>query len=75
MENQIQGTEGLEISANYTESSSGPMVVDHHNPAIKVVLQGQEITRCIVDGGSRVNVISKSTCNRLGVTDWEACPF
>ena len=56
------GTDGLEILANYIESSIGPIMVDHHNPIIKVVLQGQEITGCIVDDGSRVNVISKSTC-------------
>ena len=51
------------------------MVVDHHNLAIKVVLQGQEITGCIVDDGSGVNVISTTTCNRLGIIEWEACPF
>ena len=58
----MRGIDGLEISTNYTESSTGPAMVDHHNPTIKMVLQGQEITGCIVDDGSRVNVISKSTC-------------
>ena len=38
VENWMWGIDGLEISANYTESSTGPTVVDHHNPAIKVVL-------------------------------------
>ena len=33
----------VEISDNYTELSSGPVVMDHHNPIIKVELQGQEI--------------------------------
>ena len=75
MENHIRGTTRLVISANYTESSSGPAVLDHHNLAIKVVLQGQEIMGCIVDDGSGVNVISKTTCIRLDITDWEACPF
>ena len=69
------GYDGLEISANFTEPNAGLAVVDHHNPAIKMVCQGQEITGCIVDGGSGVNVISKTTCARLGITDWEACPF
>ena len=36
----MRGTDNLEILANYTESRIGPVVVDHHNPAIKVVLQG-----------------------------------
>ena len=71
----MRGTDGLEISTNYTKSSTGPTVVDHHNPAIKVVLQGQEIMGCIVDGGSSVNGINKTTCARMGITDWEACPF
>ena len=39
VENRIRGIAGLEISVNYTESSSSPVVVDHHNPTIKVVLQ------------------------------------
>ena len=28
-----------------------------------------------MDGGSGVNVINKTTCDRLGITKWEACPF
>ena len=28
-----------------------------------------------MDGGSGVNVINKITCDRLGITKWEACPF
>ena len=76
MENRILlGTVGLELSVNYIESSSSPIVVDHHILAIKVVLQGQEITGCIIVDGSGVNVISKTTCNRLDITDLEACPF
>ena len=71
----MRGTDQLEISVNYTKSSTGPVVVDHHNLALKVVPQGQEITGCIVDDGSGVNVISKTTCKHLGITEWEACPF
>ena len=29
----------------------------------------------IVDGGSRVNVIKKITCDRLDIIAWEAFPF
>ena len=65
----------IEIPTNFTESTTGPTMVDHHNPAIKVVLHGQEVIGCIIDGGSGVNVISKTTCSRLGITEWEACPF
>ena len=63
------------IPAKFAESITGPAMVDHHNPAIKVILQGEEIPGCIVNGGSGVNVISKATCNRLGIIEWELCPF
>ena len=71
----MRGMDRLEILTNIAESSARPMVIDHHNPAIKVVLQGEEISGCIIDGGSGVNVISKATCNRLGIIEWEVCPF
>ena len=75
VETRMWGMGSIEISANFTESATGPTVVDHHNPAIKVVLHGQEVIGCIIDGGSGVNVISKTTCSRLGITEWEPCPF
>ena len=59
------------ILANFAESIRRPAMVDHHNPAIKVILQGEEIPGCIVNGGSGVNVISKATCNRMSITTWE----
>ena len=40
------------IPTRFAESITGPTVVDHHNPAIKVILQGEEISGCIVDGRS-----------------------
>ena len=49
--------------------------MDEQNPSIKVIIHGQEIEGAIVDGGSGVNVINKTTCDRLGITKWEACPF
>ena len=50
-------------------------MVDHHNPAIKVLVHGQEIPGCIVDGGSGLNINNKATCNLLGITSWEVCPL
>ena len=49
--------------------------MDEQSPAIKVVIQGQEVAGAIVDGGSRVNVINKTTCETLGIKKWDACPF
>ena len=63
------------IPTNFSESAIEPTMVDHHNPAIKVILQGEEISGCIIEGGSGFNVISKATCNCLGIAKWEACPF
>ena len=65
----------ISVSANFVETSDGTTVVDQHNPTIKLVLHDQEITGCIIDGGSGVNVISVKTCERLGISEWEACPF
>ena len=62
VENQMQSTAGLEISASFAEANTSPAVVDHHNPVIKIILRGQDISGCIVDGGSGVNVISTTTC-------------
>ena len=49
--------------------------MDEQSPAIKVVIQGQEVVGAIVDGGPGVNVINKTTCDRLGIRKWDACPF
>ena len=35
---RIMGGLGIRISTNFTETSDGPTVVDHNNPAIKLVL-------------------------------------
>ena len=47
------------IPTNFAENTTGPAVVYHHNLAIKVILQGEEIVTC--------------TC--LAITNWEVCPF
>ena len=57
------------IPANFAESTRGSVVVDHYNPTIKVILKGEEISGCIVDGKFGVNFISKTTCNSLGITN------
>ena len=75
VENRIIGKPGINVSINFAKTSAEPTVVDHHNPAIKLVLHGKEITGCIIDGGSGVNVISAKTCEQLGISEWEACPF
>ena len=62
VEDCITGKPGISVSTNFVETSTEPTVVDHHDPTIKLVLHSQEITGCIIDGGSSVNVISAKTC-------------
>ena len=50
-------------------------MIDHQNPAIKVLVHSTEIKGCVVDDGSGVNVINKAMCTNLGITSWENCPF
>ena len=64
-----------QVSVNYNHPSNRPTIMDEQSPAIKVVIQGQEVLGAIVDGGSGVNVINKTTCDRLGIKKWDACPF
>mgnify|MGYP000341315175 FL=1 len=64
-----------QISVNYNQPSDGPTIMDEQSPTIKVVIQGQEVVGAIVDGGSGVNVINKTTCDRLGIRKWDACPL
>ena len=52
-----------------------PALIDSQNPAVKLFIKGREVHRCIIDGGSGVNVISEATCHDLGITQWEACLF
>ena len=48
--------------------------MDTQNLTAKLLVKGQEVCGCIIDGGSNVNIISKATCNCLGIANWEACP-
>ena len=75
IEERITGRPGISIPANFTEISDEPTVVDHQNPAIKLVLQGQEVAGCIIDRGYGINVISAKTCEQFGISEWEACLF
>ena len=63
------------IPSYFTEPTHGPTIIDYYNPAIKVLVQGTKITECVVNAGSGVNVISKATCNNLGINSWENCHF
>ena len=60
---------------NFTNSSEGPVVLDEQNPVFEVIIKGKEVPISIIDGGSGVNVITKATCDRLGIQQWEVCPF
>ena len=75
IEDQITGRASRAVGTNFTGTSNGPMVVDHKNLAIQMILKGQEIVGCIIDRGSGVNVISSKICKQLGISEWEACPF
>ena len=59
----------------FSNPKEGPAVVDTSNPAITVIVKGKEIAGTIIDGGSGVNIISKRTCDTLGIPEWEPCPF
>ena len=57
-----------QVSIHYSQPSNNPSIMDEQNPSIKVIIHGHEIENVIVDGGSGVNVINKTTCDKLGIT-------
>ena len=59
--------ESEKVSINFTNPVKGS--------TIKVIIQGQGVPGSIVDGGSCVNVMNKTTYDRLSITNWETCPF
>ena len=63
------------VSVNYNHPSNGPTIMDEQRPLIKVIIRRQEVAKTIADGGLGVNVINKTTCDKLGITKWDACPF
>ena len=50
-------------------------MVDEQNPTVKAIIKGTRVVGAIIDGGLGVNVISKKICDKLGIQEWEACPF
>mgnify|MGYP000302985012 CR=1 FL=1 len=53
------------MPVHLVESREGSPVVDMQ---IKLLVKGHEISGCIMNGGSRINVISETTCHSLGIT-------
>ena len=64
-----------QVPVYFTNPIKGLAIMNEHSLSIKVIIRGQEIPHCIINGGSGVNVINKTTCDRLGITDWEVCSF
>jgi hypothetical protein len=62
-------------TVQFVNPTNGPMVLDDQCPTISVLIQGEQIHDVIIDGGSGVNVISKTTCDHLRITKWDKCPF
>jgi hypothetical protein len=50
-------------------------VMDCDCSNMEAIVGGPRITRILIDDGSSINVISMSTCRRLGNTQWEQCTF
>ena len=67
--------EAEHVLVNCSQPSIGPTIMDEQSPSIKVIIRGQEVARTIVDGGSGVNVINNTTCDKLEFTKWDACSF
>ena len=49
--------------------------MDEQSPLINVTIRGQEVAGTIVDCGSGVSVINTTRFDKLGFTEWDACPF
>ena len=63
------------VHINFTNSTQGPAIMDEHNLVVKVIIKGKEVPGSIINKGSRVNVISKVTCDHHGIQEWEVCLF
>ena len=59
----------LEALIHFVNPTMGPTVLDDQNPVVKLIIRGMEVPEVIIDGGSGVNVINKTTCDQLGITD------
>mgnify|MGYP000668627533 CR=1 FL=1 len=56
----------VEMSAN---------LIDGHCLGVDITIHEQKINRALIDGGSRVNVITMETCQTLRLMEWPKCPF
>ena len=63
------------VPIHLAKASEGPPVMDVQNPVVNLIIKGCEISGCIINGESGVNVISEGTCRSFGLTQWEPCPF
>ena len=68
-------TKSTSIPFKLAVPGTEPPLVDSQNPVVKIIMKGRDLHGCIIDGGSGVNVINKATCQDLGLTQWEPCPF
>ena len=56
------------VVTNITIPDISTNVINLHCPKVDMIIQGHKITGSLIDGGSRVNVITTDTCERLGIT-------
>ena len=68
-------TQSVAPPVNLTEPGTGPPLMDSQNPVVKIIIKGQDLYGCIIDGDSGVNVISEETCHNQSLYQWEPCPF
>ena len=45
--------------------------MDEQSSSIKVIIRGQEVAETIFDSGSGVNVINKTTYDKIRITKWD----
>ena len=64
-----------QVLVNYSHPSNGSTIMDEQSPLINVIIPGQEVAGTIVDCGSGVSVINTTRFDKLGFTEWDACPF
>ena len=48
----VQNEDRPIVSTNSAESTDGPVVMDHQNPAIRIIIKGQDVPGCIINDGS-----------------------
>ena len=71
----ITKNESDQVSVNFTTPIKGPKIMDEHSPSIKFIIRGQEIAYHIIDGGSGLNFINKTTYDRPRITEQKCARF